>query len=79
MAKSEQTQAAEALIQWFNSQEISASDAKAVMAKVLVKIMIKSNSDTIEMRKIFDAFIVDLANEANQRAFNVVHRKGKDS
>lgn len=39
MTKSEQIAAANALIQWFNSQEIAPSDANLVMCKVWAKIM----------------------------------------
>lgn len=74
MDNKECTAAANALIEWFNSQEISQGDAKLVMAKVLAKIMIRTPTDTIEMRAIFDAFIVRLADEANNQAYRTIHR-----
>lgn len=75
MDNKERAQAAAALIEWFNSQEIGQSDAKAVMAKVLAKIMVRGPKDTIDMRAIFDAFIVQLADEANNQAYRTIHKR----
>ena len=78
MDNKERTQAANALIEWFNSQEISQSDAKAVMAKVIAKICVSSKGDTVEVRKLFDAYLVHLADEFNNRAYQVIHGKRAD-
>jgi len=39
MENKERTEAANALIRWFNSQEITSADAEVVMLKVAAKLM----------------------------------------
>ena len=77
MDSKEQTSAANALVEWFNSQEIGSADALAVMQKVTAKILIAKASDTVDMRRKYDAFALDLANRINDRAFQVIHGKRK--
>ena len=75
MDPKEQTAAANALVEWFNSQEIGSANALSVMQRVIAKILISRAADTIEARKRFDSFALDLANRINDRAFQVIHGK----
>jgi hypothetical protein len=77
MSQKEQTQAANALIEWFNSQEIGKADAHTVMIKVFAKLLISSPADTRTMREAFDRLTADLANECNNRAVNLIHGSRK--
>ena len=73
MTPQEQTQAANALIQWFNSQEIGKANAHLVMIKVFAKLLIAKPTDIRTIREAFDRLTADLANECNNRAVNLIH------
>jgi hypothetical protein len=77
MTPKEQVQAANALIEWFNSQEIGKANAHAVMIKVFAKLLISAPADIRTLREAFDRLAVDLANECNNRAVNLIHGSRK--
>lgn len=78
---SETTKAANALIQWFNSQEISQSEALAVMNKVAAKIIVGDirSPTTADVRQRLDDIMArlhtDLAHEINERLYETRTRR----
>jgi hypothetical protein len=74
MDNKELTSAANALINWFNSQEISGSNIDAVLHKVIAKLLISrmpktSLPDEYPLQKIIDTFTKKLVDEMNNRAY----------
>jgi hypothetical protein len=75
MDTKEQIQAANALIQWFNSQEITERDAAAIMTKVLAKILVGAlqGSHTAAQRRglddLIDGLMLQLVHDINDRIF----------
>lgn len=75
MEDREHVNAANALIHWFNSQEISQQDALIVMAKVIAKVIVGSLTapHTKAQREILndatDAFHLGVVHEINDRLF----------
>lgn len=67
-------EAANALIQWFNSQEIGPSDSCAIMSKVIAKVIVgvvHSGAQTRAVRETInegvDLFTLDLIHDINDR------------
>jgi hypothetical protein len=76
----EQISAANALIEWFNSQEVSPIDATLVMSKVLAKILTVKGGDLAvasshDLVDIIDAFTFQLVDDVNERLYNVRRNK----
>jgi hypothetical protein len=81
----EKTAAANALIEWFNSQEISQPDAMAVMSKVMAKIFVASMIESVksphtpEVHRIFDAAVdrvhLQFIHDVNDRLYHVRQRR----
>jgi hypothetical protein len=77
MESKERVEAANALIQWFNSQDISQKDALVVMNKVAAKIIVGAlpASTTPAQREaldtLTDAHTLSLVHEINERLFHV--------
>ena len=75
MDTKEQTQAANALIEWFNSQSLPPSDALAIMNKVVAKVIVANlpESSTASQRReldtLLDTYVLDLVNAINARLF----------
>jgi len=75
MDTKEHIQAANALIQWFNSQEIAQADACAIMSKVMAKILVGTlqGSHTATERQsldnIIDRIMLQLVHDINDRIF----------
>jgi hypothetical protein len=75
MDTKEQIQAANALVQWFNSQEITEHDAAAIMSKVLAKILVGAikGSHTAAQRQSLDlavdVVLLQLTHDINDRIF----------
>jgi hypothetical protein len=75
MQTKEQIQAANALIQWFNSQEIAQDDACAIMSKVMAKILVGAlrGSHTVTERNALDILVdttmLQLVHDINDRIF----------
>ena len=80
MDTKQQTEAANALVNWFNSQEIPQADACAIMSKVIAKILVGSvhGAHTPDVRKVLDStldqFILALVHDMNDRIFHVRRR-----
>ncbi len=73
MSPKEQTAAANALIGWFNSQELGPAAAREVLVKVFAKMLINKPDDVRTMCEAFDRLAADLANECNNRAVALIH------
>ncbi len=77
MESKERVEAANALIQWFNSQDISQKDALVVMNKVAAKIIVGALSASTtpnqrrELDAMSDAHTLSLVHEINERLFHV--------
>jgi hypothetical protein len=77
MDNKERTEAGNALVQWFNSQEIAPQDASAIMTKVLAKILVGNISGPHtravrgQLDEAIDRAMLNLVNEVNERIFNV--------
>jgi hypothetical protein len=75
MDTKEHIQAANALIEWFNSQEVSERDAAAIMSKVLAKILVGAlqGSHTATERQsldhLVDRIMLQLVHDINDRIF----------
>jgi hypothetical protein len=80
MDQKERTEAANALVNWFNSQEISQADACAIMSKVVAKILVGavSGPHTPDVRQALDStldqFTLGLVHDMNDRIFHVRRR-----
>jgi hypothetical protein len=67
--------AGNALVQWFNSQEIAPADAGAVMLKVLAKLIVeRTGSNRNELDLAIDTVNLQLTHDINDRLFNVRKR-----
>jgi len=72
MESKDRIAAANALVGWFNSQEIAPTDAKAIMSKVLAKLMVPTRpTGPHEMDNIFDDFLLQLTHDINDRLHHV--------
>lgn len=75
MDNKERTAAANALIGWCNSQNLTPSDTEAVLAKVLAKIFVNrigtGPTEPYALHKIVQAFDHLLVHETNERAYHV--------
>lgn len=68
------TQAANALIEWFNGQEISQLEAEAIMHKVFAKLIVgRVRHDVFEFEKAVARHQTDLVHEMNER-LHVIRR-----
>lgn len=70
--------AGNALVQWFNSQEVAPADAGAIMSKVLAKLIVArvgvgDNRDVLDLA--IDTFTLQLVHDINDRIFNERLRK----
>lgn len=77
MDNREQVLAANALIEWFNGQEIHMADASMVMAKVIAKIIISKVGwqDRQSILDLMDATNLAIAHELNDRIVAVARGK----
>lgn len=74
MTPKEQAAAANALIGWCNSQEITPADAELVLSKVLAKIFVDRlpsgpTTDPYILHKIIQTFEFTLVNDTNERSY----------
>lgn len=75
MDSKETISAANALIEWFNSQEVHPRDARSIMSKVIAKLMVTEFSSTRgNMSDILDSFTLQLAHDINDRSFQMRKR-----
>ena len=69
------TDAANALVEWFNSQEVSPGEAKLVMSKVIAKIIAGTASGRsvpdvrMNLDLDIDTFMLQLVHDINDRLF----------
>jgi hypothetical protein len=76
----ERTQAANALIEWFNSQEIPPHDAAVIMTKVTAKIIVgaihgaHTHDQRTQINDAVDDITLQLVHEINDRIFHVRRR-----
>lgn len=68
----ELTQAANALIGWFNPQELTKDDAKAVMHKVLAKMFVNQSTDIKVLHDLIDQHQAALQLELSRRIRHVL-------
>ena len=77
MDNKERVSAGNALVNWFNTQEISPEDARAIMSKVLAKIIVGNlkGATTPDVRReldqTIDATLLQLVHDVNDRLFQV--------
>lgn len=72
MDNRELTSAANALIGWFNDQELSKADAILCMNKVIAKILVAQHgTGRDQLTSGMDRAMLDLAHEINERAAQV--------
>jgi len=72
MESKDRIAAANALVGWFNSQEIGPADAKAIMSKVLAKLMVPTRPTLPhELDAIIDSFELQLVHDINDRIYHV--------
>jgi hypothetical protein len=75
MDQKERLDAANALVQWFNSQEISPSDASAIMSKVQAKIFVGAMASPSlpetrsQLYDLIDRAMLQLIHDMNDRLF----------
>jgi hypothetical protein len=80
MDTKQHTEAANALVQWFNSQEITQADACVIMSKVIAKCLVGSvhGAHSPDVRRALDStldqFILTLVHDMNDRIFHVRRR-----
>lgn len=81
MDHKEQIAAANALVEWFNTQEVKPSDAVLVMSKVIAKIIVGTLAGpqtTPDVRKVLDGAIdsimLQLVHDTNDRLFHARRR-----
>lgn len=73
----ERTAAANALIEWFNGQEIRSSEAEAIMHKVLAKMLVgRTRPGVFALKEALDRHTTDLVHEMNER-LHAIRRLGK--
>lgn len=73
MDTKDQVAAANALIEWFNSQEIGPSDAQKIMSKVLAKLLAPPRGPHLPreaLQKRLDTFTLNLAHDVNERTYS---------
>lgn len=76
MDTKERIQAANALVQWFNSQDIAPFDAAAIMSKVLAKILVgalgaKTNAqERRALDNLVDTAMLQLVHDMNDQLFH---------
>lgn len=63
MTQLEHKDAANALVSWFNSQDINPMDAKIIMRMLLAKVIIDTTTDLIQIADILKSFNFDLASD----------------
>jgi hypothetical protein len=78
MDHKDQVAAANALIQWFNSQDISPADATLVMSKVVAKVLAGRDREgerprvsAHDLADMIDAFTYNLVHDINEHLYNV--------
>jgi hypothetical protein len=75
MDNKEHVAAANALIQWFNSQEIGPSDAAPIMLKVLAKLLVGAVKGPCtrnvrnELDEAINRIMLQLVHDMNERIF----------
>jgi hypothetical protein len=81
MENSEQVQAANALIRWFNSQGIGGADAECIMLKVAAKLIAARVSNTHPERISFemDEYTRILSHELIERIYQTRNDRGGPS
>lgn len=73
MDNREHTQAANALIEWFNGQEISKTDAILVMSKVIAKVLVGTHGTEREaLTPPLDAVCLEITKCLNERMVQVL-------
>lgn len=71
MTPKEQKEAGNALVNWFNSQEINQVDALAILSKVAAKILVaKSPKSANGLQKTVDTFTLTLVNDTNAQSYS---------
>jgi hypothetical protein len=70
MDSKEHAAAGNALVDWFNSQEINQTDAAMIMSKVLAKIITSQHRDRSATERAIDTFTLSLVNNVNARRYN---------
>lgn len=73
MDSREHISAANALIGWFNSQEIASADSRAIMSKVLAKLLVEEMTKTHKV-DVIDEIMHRLIADVNDRFFHVRRR-----
>lgn len=73
MSPKEQAQAGNALVGWFNSQEIGPSDAQAIMSKVLALRLTLGVKTRDEANRALDTFMLQLVHDMNNRLYSRKH------
>jgi len=77
MESKEHVAAGNALVQWFNSQEIAPADAKSILSKVISKLLVADLTGSVtrqQIEAVFDRFDLQLVHDINDRLFNVKRR-----
>lgn len=71
LSPKEHAQVGNALVDWFNSQEVSQADALMVMSKVVAKILVRAvgHGTRDQMTKAIDTFNLNLVNDVNAHLF----------
>lgn len=77
MDNKEHTEAANALVGWFNSQEISKPDARTIMRKVMAKIIVAEAEphNAPHQGDLINEEIIKLVNEVNLRLLQISRGK----
>ena len=81
MDTKQHTEAANALVNWFNTQEIAPADAACIMSKVVAKILVGavSGPHTPDVREAIhtgvDLFTLHLVHDINDRLHQVLRKR----
>ena len=73
MNSKEHAQAGNALVQWFNSQEIGPSDARAIMCKVLATTLARGVTTRADANKAIDNLALQLVHDLNDQLYKNRH------
>lgn len=77
MDNKEHAEAAAALINWFNSQEIRIADARAIMRKVIARLIVREATPHNSPRQgeLLNEEFIKLVNEVNLRLLQISRGK----
>lgn len=76
LTRLEQAEAANALVQWFNSQEIVQVDAAAIMRYAQARLFVAENrKDVFALQEALHDFQLQFVHEVNER----IHKNARDS